>query len=93
MATKITSPVADFTGATMFGPVPVQFAKGVAVVDEVSDGLRSYLVGAGYTLEDVEEPAPAEEKPAAEGTPADQPADGEKPAEGDSKAPKGTAKK
>lgn len=85
MATKITSPVADFTGPTTFGPLPVQFTKGVAQVDEVSDRLRSYLTGAGYTVEDVTEPAP-EEKPA------DKP-EGEKPTQGDPKAPKDSPKK
>ena len=49
--TKITSPSEGFTGKTSFGPLDVEFVEGQATVEELPDAVRSYLLGAGYTVE------------------------------------------
>lgn len=51
MSTKITSPIEGFTGRSVFGPVTLSFADGVAETDEkLSDGLKDYLKGRGYKV-------------------------------------------
>lgn len=51
MATKITAPVAGFTGRTSFGPLELEFVNGVAEVDgKVPDPIRTYMVRKGYTF-------------------------------------------
>lgn len=52
MSTKITAPVADFTGSTAIGPAVLDFTDGVAVTDvELQPGTVAYLEGNGYTVE------------------------------------------
>lgn len=52
MTTKITSRIEGFTGPSTFGNAVLKFEDGVAEVDELSDGLRTYLERKGYTIED-----------------------------------------
>lgn len=47
---KITSPVAEFTGETSFGRTTLLFKDGVATTDKLDDGVRAYLLGAGYKV-------------------------------------------
>ncbi|MDR7385215.1 hypothetical protein [Promicromonospora iranensis] len=52
MSTKITSPVKGYSERTVFGPTALQFNDGVAESDEpLSEGLKAYLEGRGYTVE------------------------------------------
>lgn len=58
---KITAP-APVTTVTSYGPISLDFADGVAEVDELPDALKAYLLGAGYTVdgEQITDPAPTE---------------------------------
>lgn len=51
MTVKITSPIEGYTGRSTFGPFNTTFDKGVAVLPEINEGLRAYLVSRGYTVE------------------------------------------
>lgn len=51
MSIKITSPLAGHTGRSVFGPTTVEFVDGVAEVEKISDGLKAYLEGRGYTVD------------------------------------------
>ncbi len=48
--TTITSPAKGYTGRTSFGPLVVDFEDGKATVDNLPDGIRDYLLGAGYKV-------------------------------------------
>lgn len=37
--------------STYFGPTLIEFEDGVAQVDDLSDGLQAYLLGAGFTVD------------------------------------------
>lgn len=47
---QITSPVSGFTGTTYLGPTRLDFVDGVADSDDLTDGQKAYLVGAGYGI-------------------------------------------
>jgi hypothetical protein len=51
MTIKITSPIKDFTGNTSVGSTPLVFENGTAVVEKLSDAVKAYLLGAGYTVD------------------------------------------
>lgn len=53
MTVRITSPAKGLNLLTTFGPHRVEFKNGVAEIDELNEGLRAYLLGAGYEVEDV----------------------------------------
>ena len=53
MTARITSPAKGLNLLTTFGPYRVEFKNGVAEIDELNEGLRAYLLGAGYEVEDV----------------------------------------
>jgi hypothetical protein len=83
---KVTAPVADFDGKTG----DVNFSAGIAIIDDEANPMElAYCRTAGYSVEPVEEPAPAKTprkapaKPAAK-TDEKPPAD-EKPADNDNK--------
>lgn len=48
---KITSPAPGYTGVDHYGATELKFENGVATFDgDLPDGVRQYLVGAGYGL-------------------------------------------
>jgi hypothetical protein len=54
---KITSPDSTHQGVDHYGATALQFVDGVADFDgDLPPGVRQYLVGAGYTLADDDEP-------------------------------------
>jgi hypothetical protein len=57
MAT-IHSPAKGFTGKTSFGPLEIEFKDGKATVKDLPDGVRQYLLGAGYTVGSTTAPQP-----------------------------------
>jgi len=54
----IHSPAEGFTGTTLFGPLSVEFEDGKATVKNLPDGIREYLLGAGYTVGSTTAPQP-----------------------------------
>lgn len=48
--TTITSPAEGFTGTTHFGPLAVEFTDGKADVEDLPDGIRDYMLSAGYKV-------------------------------------------
>ena len=48
--TTITSPAKGFTGKTAFGPLVIEFENGKATVKDLPDGIRQYMLEAGYTV-------------------------------------------
>jgi len=54
----IHSPAKGFTGTTLFGPLSVEFEDGKATVKDLPDGIREYLLGAGYTVGSTTAPQP-----------------------------------
>lgn len=51
MTTKITSPAEGFTGRSYVGSLILDFEAGVCQYDgELPDGVRTYLLGAGFTV-------------------------------------------
>lgn len=55
MTLTITSP-AKVSGANRYGPTVLMFRDGVAEVDDISPGLRDYLISRGYVIDAGEEP-------------------------------------
>ena len=54
----IHSPAKGFTGKTAFGPLVIEFENGKAIVKDLPDGVRQYLLGAGYTVGGTTAPQP-----------------------------------
>ena len=54
----IHSPAPGFTGTTLFGPLSVEFKDGKATVKDLPDGVREYMLGAGYTVGSTTAPQP-----------------------------------
>jgi hypothetical protein len=50
-AWRIVSPQ-PVTGESRFGPLTLSFRRGVAYSEAMTEGLRDYLLGAGYSVED-----------------------------------------
>ena len=48
--TTIHSPAKGFTGKTSFGPLEMEFENGKATVKDLPDGIRQYMLEAGYTV-------------------------------------------
>ncbi len=48
---QITAPH-PFSGSTMFGPVAVTFAEGVAQVDDLPGPVANYMRACGYEIAD-----------------------------------------
>lgn len=60
--TKITAPAAGYNATSTYGNTTLLFQDGVAITDNLPDGVRQYLLQNGYTVdgEQVEQPAPPE---------------------------------
>ncbi|MBM4497537.1 hypothetical protein MWT96_20785 [Prescottella equi] len=58
--TEIVSPVAGFTGDTVFGTTTIHFKDGVAEAKDVPEGVLAYLRSRGFTVDGktIEQPAP-----------------------------------
>lgn len=58
--TKIISPVAGFTGDTVFGSTTLHFKDGAADANNVPEGVLAYLRSRGFTVDGktIEQPAP-----------------------------------
>lgn len=51
MSIKITSPIEGYSETTYLGSIELKFHKGSVKVKELSDAARTYLLGAGYTVD------------------------------------------
>jgi hypothetical protein len=56
--TTIHSPAKGFTGKTSFGPLVIEFENGKATIKDLPDGVRQYLLRAGYTVGSTTAPQP-----------------------------------
>lgn len=91
MSIKITSPLEGFTGTSVFGSETLEFRDGVAEVENLSAGVRTYLKSRDYKVGRQTTPATKDDAAAsgstkAETTPADP--DGSDDAKGEGDAAK-----
>ena len=65
---KINAPAKDYTATDHYGELKLEFKNGTAEVDKLPPGVRQYLLGAGYGIDEestvAETPAPADPRDA-----------------------------